>query len=48
MTIKTYALLAANGNPLKLPLMNIRDAEKARDTLAKMGKTVYVVNVNAE
>jgi hypothetical protein len=46
--IKTYALIAPNGKPLALPLLTLRDAEKYRDTLATMGKTVTVVNARSE
>ncbi len=46
--VKTYALVATNGNALALPLMTLADAEKARATLAAMGKTVFVVNAKSE
>jgi hypothetical protein len=45
---KTYALIAANGRKLEWPLLSLKEAEKARDALASAGKTVFVVNVNAE
>lgn len=45
---KTYALVATNGNALRLPVMTLRDAEQCRDKLATLGKIVYVVNVKAE
>jgi hypothetical protein len=46
--IKTYALVTPSFNLLALPLMTLRDAEKARDTLTSLGKDVLVVNVGAE
>lgn len=46
---KTYGLAAAsNMRPLNLPAMTLAQAESARDTLAAMGKSVFVVNLKAE
>lgn len=48
--IKTYALITPTFPVpvrLPLPLMTLRDAEKARDTLATLGHVVHVVNVGA-
>ena len=47
--IKHYGLVASsNMRPLKLPAMTLAQAESSRDTLAAMGKTVFVVNLKAE
>lgn len=46
--IRQYALIASNGNALKLPAMTLREAETCRDKLATLGRIVYVVNFNAE
>lgn len=46
---KTYGLVApSNMRPLNLPAMTLAQAETARDTLAEMGKSVFVVNLKAE
>lgn len=46
--IRTYALCATNGKALALPLLTLREAESARESLAKLGRIVYVVNTRAE
>lgn len=46
--VKTYALRAPNGNFLALPIMTLREAESCRDTLAKLGRIVYVTNIVSE
>lgn len=47
--IKHYGLAAAsNMRPLNLPAMTLAQAEKSRDTLAAMGKSVHVINLKAE
>jgi hypothetical protein len=46
--VKTYALRAPNGNFLALPVMTLKDAESCRDTLAKLGRIVYVTNIATE
>lgn len=49
MAIKTYGLVAAsNMRHLNLPVMTLAQAETARDTLAAMGKAVYVINLKSE
>ena len=46
--IKQYGLVASsNMRPLKLPAMTLAQAETARDTLAAMGKAVFVINLKA-
>lgn len=46
---KTYGLVASsNMRPLNLPAMTLAQAEQCRDTLAAMGKAVYVINFKSE
>lgn len=46
---KHYGLVASsNMRPLNLPAMTLAQAETARDTLAAMGKSVFVINLQAE
>lgn len=46
--LKSYALaLPDMSRNLALPLMTLKDAQAAQATLAKAGKSVLVVNVNA-
>lgn len=48
--MKTYGLKTVSEEPrvLNLPPMSLSDAEKARDTLAKAGKVVRVINLKTE
>lgn len=47
--IRTYGIAATtNLRLLNLPPMTLAQAESARDTLAAMGKSVFVVNLRAE
>jgi len=46
--IKTYGLCAPNGQFLNLPVMTLKDAESARESLAKLGRIVYVKNIASE